>query len=143
MNRPEKFDVFASTTELRQNLKRSAVRSFTSVLTTSGCEFALRVASTAILARLIAPEQFGVFLMVTAIASIADQFRDLGLSAATIQREKVAFQEVSNLFWINTLAGVALTMIVSACAPLVATYYREPRLTWLTVLFSANFAFSG
>jgi PST family polysaccharide transporter len=139
MGPTDKFEAFAGTTRVRQDLKRTAVRAFTSVLTSTGGEFVLRIASTAILARILAPEQFGLFIMVTAITAVGDQFRDLGLSAATIQRESISHEEVSNLFWVNILAGSSLTAIAFVCAPLVASYYHEPRLTSLTMLFSTNF----
>src|SRR5262245_60662829 len=135
----DNFDAFASTDQLRVNLKHHAVRAFTYVVTSTGGEFILRIGSTAILARLIAPEQFGLFIMVTAVTAVADQFRDLGLSAATIQRETIGSQEVSNLFWVNVLAGLFITAIVMILAPVVAVYYKEPKLTSLTMLFSTNF----
>ena len=46
------------------------------------------------------------FLMVTAFTSIADQFRDLGLSTVTVQRKDITHEEISNLFWINVTAGL-------------------------------------
>lgn len=143
MNRADKFQQFASTRETRKDLKRNSVRAFGYILTSSGGEFVLRFGSAALLARLVDPQQQGLFLMVTAVTAIADQFRDLGLSTATIQREDVTHHQVSNLFWINTGAGALLTLIVAATSPLVATYFNEPRLTLITLALSANFVFGG
>lgn len=110
---------------------------------TGGGEFAVRLGSTAVLARLISPEHFGLFMMVTAVTAIADQFRDLGLSTATIQRERISHEEVSNLFWINAGVGTVLTLIVAALAPLVSSFFREPRLTAITIALSSTFLFGG
>src|SRR5262245_44370392 len=91
-------------------------------------DFGLRIGSTAILARVIAPEQFGLVMMITAVTSIADQFRDLGLSTATVQRDEIDHQEISNLFWINVGIGLAIALVICAGSPLIVAYYHEPRL---------------
>lgn len=103
----------------------------------------LRLGFTAILARLISPDDFGVFMMVTAVTVVADQFRDLGLSTATIQREQITHAEVSNLFWINTAAGVLMALAICSLSPLVALYFREPRLIWMTVVLSSTLVLGG
>ena len=137
------FERFADTGQTRLHLKRRSVRGFSWVMLTGGGEFAVRLGSTAILARLISPEHFGLFMMVTAVTAIADQFRDLGLSTATIQRETITREEVSNLFWINAGLGTFLAVVVSALAPLVSSYFREPRLTAITVALATTFLFGG
>jgi PST family polysaccharide transporter len=144
LNNPsDNFDNFARTADARANLARSSVRGFSYVLFSGGGEFAIRLASTAILARLISPDHFGLFMMVTAVTALADQFRDFGLSTATIQREHITHEEVSNLFWINTAAGIVMALIMCAVSPLVAAYFQEPRLLWITVALSATVLFGG
>jgi len=103
----------------------------------------LRLGSTAILARLISPDHFGLFMMVSAVTAIADQFRDLGLSTATIQRERITHDEVSSLFWINTMAGLLIALIVCALSPLVALYFHDPRLTAITAALSSTLVMGG
>lgn len=139
----QRFERFAGTSDARSNLKRNAVRAFTFVLSSSAAELFFRIASTAVLARLISPEHFGLFMMVTAVTALADQFRDLGLSTATIQRAHITHREVSNLFWINAGAGVAMALVVYAAAPLVAHYFREPRLIGMTMVLATNLSLSG
>jgi O-antigen/teichoic acid export membrane protein len=143
MDKESTFERFSSTVGARQDLRRKSVRAFAAILGSSGGEFILRIASTAILARLISPEHFGLFMMVTVVTSIADQFRDLGLSTATIQRESISHREVSNLFWINVTAGVGIACVVCAGAPLVAYFFKEPRLTVMTWVLSACFILGG
>ena len=90
-----RFERVAGTEPVRGNLRQSAVRAFTNVLGLSAVELVLRILFTAVLARMISPEHFGLFLMAAVVTSIAEQFRDLGLSTATIQRETItaAFSE--------------------------------------------------
>jgi PST family polysaccharide transporter len=65
-------------------------------------------------ARLLIPEHFGLVMMVSAVTAIADQFSDLGLSTATVQKETVSYEEVTNLFWINVLAGLFIAGVIFA-----------------------------
>jgi PST family polysaccharide transporter len=50
---------------------------------------------------------------------------------------------VSNLFWINAAAGLTLSLIVGVSAPIIAWYFREPRLVWITTVLAGNFLLGG
>jgi O-antigen/teichoic acid export membrane protein len=139
----EVSDRFASTTQLRGELRARSLRAFAYTAASGAGDFAIRLISTAVLARLISPEEFGLFMMVVAVTAIADQFRDLGLSTATIQRERISQGEVSNLFWINVAAGSVLAVAVCALAPLIAAFFREERLIAITLALSATFVLGG
>ncbi|HYG79462.1 MAG TPA: lipopolysaccharide biosynthesis protein, partial [Pyrinomonadaceae bacterium] len=47
------------------------------------------------------------------------------------------------LFWVNVGVSLVLMLVTAALAPLVALFYQEPRLVWITVAFGAGFLFSG
>ncbi|MEI6390566.1 MAG: lipopolysaccharide biosynthesis protein [Verrucomicrobiota bacterium] len=143
MNKAERFRRLTCTQELRKDLRGSSVRAAAFTWAAGAVDFLLRIGSTAILARLVLPEQFGLVMMVTAVTAIADQFRDLGLSTATVQRKEISHEEVSNLFWINVSAGVLITLVICGLSPAISAYYKEPRLTVLTCVLAANFIWGG
>src|SRR5215475_7942297 len=143
MNQAEKFKGLICTQAIRNDLRSSSVRAAGFTWAAGAADFALRIGSTAILARLVLPEQFGLVMMVMAVTAIADQFRDLGLSTVTVQRKELSHQEVTNLFWINVLAGTLIALVVCAASPLISAYYREPRLTVITCILASNFFFGG
>ena len=103
----------------------------------------LRMGSLVVLARLLTPEDFGIVGMVVAFTGFLGLFRDAGLSLASIQREVVTEGQVSTLFWVNLAAGLALALIGSAGAPLIAGIYHEPRLVLITAVLSTGFLFNG
>ena len=105
--------------------------------------FLLRIGSMMVLARLLDPTDFGLVGMVTAIVGVLSMFRDFGLSSATVQRSSVTDEQLSTLFWINLLVGTVLALLSLVAAPLVASFYREPRLLWITVSLSAGFLING
>ena len=106
-------------------------------------QFALTLGSTMILARLLRPHDFGLVAMVLTVMGFMRLFRDAGLSIATVQRPEITHAQVSNLFWINAVLSGVLSLLVAACAPLIAWFYREPRLVALTTVLSATFFLTG
>jgi O-antigen/teichoic acid export membrane protein len=103
----------------------------------------LRMGSLMVLARLLEPEDFGLVGMVTAVTGVLSLFREFGLSSATVQQVEVTDQQVSSLFWINMLVGGTLTAAAIAGAPLVADFYRDPRLSTIMMALASGFLFNA
>ena len=108
-----------------------------------GVEFALRLGSIFVLARLLMPEEFGLVAMVIAFTAVAERFNDLGLSVATIQRRNITHDQVSTLFWVNAATGFAIALLVVALAVPIARFYGEPRLVAICMVLASTFVFSG
>jgi len=96
-----------------------------------------------ILARLLSPREFGLVAMITVITNFASIFAELGFSAALIQRQDVTQEHLSSVFWLNLGAGLLLTLVFIAGAPLIAAFYGEPLLTPLTMFIATNFLISS
>jgi O-antigen/teichoic acid export membrane protein len=132
-----------STEHLQADLRGRSVRGGALNVVSQGAQFLIRTASTVVLARLLTPADFGLVAMVVAITSLATAFADLGLSEATIQRKEITPDQVSALFWINVAIGMGLTLITMASAPLLASFYKEPRLRNITLFLSLAFVIGG
>jgi O-antigen/teichoic acid export membrane protein len=141
LQRPS-LDTF-STEHLHTDLKGRSVRGGLVTLTSQGAQFILQSVSTVVLARLLTPADFGLVAMVTAITGLGQGFADLGLSEATVQREKISHRQVSTLFWINVSIGLALMLVAAGLAPVLALVYREPRLKDIGFLMSLTFLIGG
>lgn len=105
--------------------------------------YLVQMAGTVILARLLAPEDFGLIAMVTSINGVLLQFRDIGLSDAVIQAKELNQKQMSTLFWVNALLNIVLSLAIAAASTLIAEFYREPRLATVTVVLSLSFIFYG
>ena len=112
-------------------------------LIVQGSRTVLQFGSMVVLARLLVPEDFGLVAMVTAVIGIAQLVRDFGLSVAAIQSTTLSTEERDNLFWANTGIGLACTVVVIACTPLIVGIYDEPRLTPVVLSLASVFAVSG
>jgi len=138
-----KNDLFFETEHLKSDLKGRSVRGGAVTLTAQGVIFFLQMGSTVVLARLLTPQDYGLIAMVTAVTGFVMMFKDLGLSMATIQRAEVNHAQISTLFWINVLLSFSITLITAALSPVIAWFYNEPRLTWITLALAFAFIFGG
>ncbi len=104
-----------------------------------GLGFALRLGSIVVLARLLTPEDYGLFAVPFAIVYLVNLIRDFGLETATVQRTQLTQAQVGNLFYINLSNGILLLLATVAAAPLIGWVYREPRL--VGVLHALSFMY--
>jgi O-antigen/teichoic acid export membrane protein len=132
-----------SVDHLHADLKGRSVRGGALAVTAQGAQFVLQSIATVVLARLLTPVDFGLVAMVTAVTTIAAGFADLGLTEATIQRKEITHNQVSALFWINVSIGTGLMLVTAALAPLLAWFYKEPRLLKITLVVSTTFLIGG
>jgi PST family polysaccharide transporter len=96
------------------------------------------MAATIVLARLLTPEDYGLFGMVTVFVAFISMFNDLGLSMATIQKEEMTHAEASTLFWINVAVSAALASFLIALSPLIVWFYHQPSLLWLNIVLALS-----
>lgn len=134
---------FFETAHLKADLKRSSVQSGAITMLNNIVTFLLRTGSTIVLARLLTPRDYGLIAMVSAVTNFVTMFNDMGLSFATIQKADVNHAQISTLFWLNVLMGFGLFVLTAALSPVVAWFYGEPRLTWITLALSFNFLCTG
>jgi PST family polysaccharide transporter len=125
------------------DLKGKAIRGGFAKVCAQAAHFILRVGSLMVFARLLDPKDFGLVGMVTAVTGVLNLFRDFGLSTVTVQRATMTDQQTSMLFWLNLLVGGMLGCLSLASAPILAAFYQEPRLFWVTVILSASFLFNA
>jgi len=105
--------------------------------------YGVQVISTAILARLVSPHDFGLVGEALTVTALAAQLQSLGLSQAVIQRAKLTHGQMSNLFWVNVATGGVLMLLVLGAAPLVAAFYGDPPLVAVIASMSVTFFITG
>jgi PST family polysaccharide transporter len=139
---PQLLDPFR-TEHLSADLKGRSVRGGLLTFTSQGTGVLLTAIMTVVTARLLTPADFGLVAMVTAITGLGQAFADLGLSEATIQRKEISHEQVSALFWINVAIGLGLMLVMIGLAPVLAWFYRQPRLKDITFVLSLTFLIGG
>ena len=134
---------FFDTEYLKTNLKGRSVRGGAVTMAAQGVRFVLQMGSTVVLARLLTPQDFGLIAMVTAVTGFVVMFKDMGLSMATVQKAEINHGQISTLFWINVVLSLGVMLVIAALAPVIAWFYGEPRLTWITLALAGAFIFGG
>lgn len=99
----------------------------------------LQFLALAVLARLLDPRDFGLMSMAVVVTGFGNLFMDAGFGNAIIHRQDATRRELSTLYWLNVLVGLALFGAVFASTPLVSWYYDEPAvapvLRWAAGVF--------
>jgi PST family polysaccharide transporter len=104
---------------------------------------ALQIIAAVVLARLLAPEDFGLVAIITVLTSFAPLLIDFGLGDATAQRSKITQSQVSSLFWLSSGIGLGIAVVVACCSPLIAWTYRDPRLETIALYSATTFVLLG
>jgi O-antigen/teichoic acid export membrane protein len=128
-----------ATDHLLPNLRQRTIFSGLVTGAAQAALFFLNLTYMMMLARLLAPQDFGLVAMVTTVMGFVIIFQDPGLSTATVQRQQITHAQVSNLFWVNVVVGGVTTLLMAASAPVIAWFFREPRLIGITLVLSVMF----
>jgi len=91
-----------------------------------------------VLARLLAPEDFGVLAMLSLFLGVAGVFVDSGFGSALIQRQRNTREDISSVFYFNVATALIMGLMLGAAAPYIAEFYRMPILKPLTWVMAFN-----
>ncbi len=97
----------------------------------------LQAVKLVVLARLLVPEDFGLFGIVTLALAAAETFTQTGFQTALIQKQGNTDDYLDTAWTVQVARGFALTCILFAAAPLVAWFFDEPRAAPLLRVLSA------
>lgn len=95
------------------------------------------------LARILAPEQFGLVAMVSVFIVIAKGITDAGFSQAIIQRKDLTHEDLCTVFYFNLSLSCGLMLAVWLAAPFIAQFYSQPELTSILRCISAVVIFDA
>jgi O-antigen/teichoic acid export membrane protein len=107
-------------------LRRLAIRGAAATVSAAALALGAQVISTVILARLLTPADFGVVTMATTFSLLVASFGLNGFTEAVIQFEEIDHYTASNLFWLNSGAGLILAIAFAAAGSLLARFYGNP-----------------
>ena len=121
-------------------------KTFSAVRWTSAATVArglIQLAQMAVLARLLAPSDYGLMAIVGVVLGFANIFADLGVNSAYIQRQNVTKLERSSLFWLNVGTSAVLSLLVLAFSSTLAQWFGDERLTPLLMLAAVTFVINA
>lgn len=137
-----RFNYF-STELVSHDLKGRTVRGGAWTAIAQGCNMVIQLATIPLLARPLEQSDFGLVGMAAVFTGFASMFVDAGMSMATVQRKEITHAQVSNLFWLSSVLGLAMALVSAASAPLVAWFFNRAELVPLVVALGVPFLFAG
>ncbi len=93
----------------------------------------------AILARILFPEDFGVFAMATVFTGFVSVINQLGMETAIIQRKDINESHLSTSFWFILVFGIFLSLMIIGVAPLLANHFTNELVQPVLMALSLNF----
>lgn len=124
---------------IRTGAARSTLVAFTAQLLSFVINFSVAV----VLARLLAPEDFGLFGIAFAVIGIFEFARHGGMVVPVIQSQTITSEQRNTLFWCNAGLGLLLALLAVAIAPLIGRLYSDVRLAPLIAALGVIFLASG
>ena len=97
--------------------------------------------ATVILARLLTPEELGIFSVGMAVIGMAHALRDFGVSTYVIQEEHLDEARVQTAFTVTLIISWSIGGILASLSGTLASFYDEPRIRGLILLLSTTFLF--
>ncbi len=118
-------------------------RSFSWNTLTVVLQVVVQLIYTAIIARLLLPENFALMGVVLSLMGFAEIFSQVGIGPAIIQRKDLHPQHLSGALYTAIILGLSFTSLFYFLAPAIAAMYHMPELTDVTRLVSTSFIISA
>ena len=113
---------------LEDKIKSGVIWSTIERFSIQGVQFLM----TIIISRFVMPEDYGLVAMLGILIAVANSLVDCGFSNAIVQKIDRTDTDFSTVFYFNTVVSILLYIILYFSAPLIASFYEEPKLDLLT-----------
>ena len=93
--------------------------------------FVLQFASQITLARMLGPENYGIFGMGAVVLTLTNVFSNFGFGWSLLHKRQVTEEDIRFAFTWQTLVGGLATLALYLLAPTLAAFFHEPRVEWV------------
>lgn len=99
--------------------------------------------TTLVVARFLAPSDYGIIGMAQAYIGFVQLFNELGLGAAMVQQRHLGHDDLARLGGLSALVGTLALALSLALSGVVALAYGEPRVGPVVAVLSVTFLLSA
>jgi len=125
------------------SLSKKVSRGALWVTAASVCGRGLNVVSAIILARLLAPQDFGLMAVALAIVAFSQGTTQTGFESALIQKQHRPGDFLDTAWTFELARYLILFLIIYISAPLLASFFKEPRAVMILRVISFTLVFQG
>lgn len=94
---------------------------------------------TLVVIRILRPSDYGLMAIAGVMIGFASLFREMGLYSAMVQKRDMTSRQVEQAFGFLIITNTAIYVIVFFCAPLLASFFGDPRLINMTRVLGVQF----
>ena len=94
---------------------------------------------TLLLAKMLAPSDFGLIAIITIFVSIGSIIIDSGLSSSLLRNLNNDESDYSTVFYTNLLLSLIMYLLVYCLAPTISNFYDQPILIEIIRVYSLSF----
>ncbi len=99
----------------------------------------LQVVSLVIFARLLTPDDFGMYAILMIFVGFMAMFTDMGTGAALIHIKKPSDKLLSSVFYFNLFVGLILSLSLVLMSSPIAQFFQTPKIKVLLEIISFTF----
>jgi O-antigen/teichoic acid export membrane protein len=125
------------------NLEKKVIKGSFWVTVVKVVQKLLGLARNIVLARILAPSDFGLFGIALLTLSLLERFTTTGFSQAIIAKKEKPHRYLDTAWTVEAIRGVFLAGILLAGAGWVGSFFNEPQATNIIRLLSFNILISG
>ncbi len=96
-----------------------------------------------ILARILAPEDYGILAIVNVFVAIGDALVAGGFGIALVQKKNSDDTDFNSICWVSVFVSVLMYAVLFICAPLISDFYVNNDLTLITRVLGIRLVFSA
>ncbi|MBM6689067.1 lipopolysaccharide biosynthesis protein [Collinsella tanakaei] len=112
------------------SLKSQAVSSVGWKLLEKGGSVVVKLVVQIVMARVLAPDQFGMLAIMLVFVNVGNTIVQSGLNTALVQDPDVTERDYSTVFWLSFVVSLVLYAALFVSAPAIEEFYNTPGLTW-------------
>ena len=118
--------------KMAESLKEKTAKGLFWGAMNSGSTQVLNILFGIFLARLLSPADYGIIGILTIFTLIAGNLQSSGFTQALVNLKVPTHRDYNSVFWFNIIVSFAIYVVLFFCAPLIATFFHQPCLTWLS-----------
>lgn len=103
----------------------------------------LNILFIAFLARLLTPEDFGVFALLAIVLGVSAALIESGFGLALIHKQDTTDEDHCTVFWISVVTASILAFLLISAAPSIASFFKIEVLVSLTNVIALTVWVSG
>ncbi|MEO1052785.1 MAG: lipopolysaccharide biosynthesis protein [Bacteroidota bacterium] len=113
----------------KKSLTSRTISGFLWLLSSSGAQSILQLIVTAILARILVPEDFGVVAAAMVVILFTEMLYEMGIGPALVQMKEISDSDINTSFTFSVMLGILLAVIFYLINPFIAIFFDMPALT--------------